>query len=715
MRVAALAWRVGVHQIAPAMGVDLPARSRKENDVKLNARVLTLVTACAAATACATKPEPPPEGADVAGVLHPLIPVPKDAIHAGLAWTEDMEPKICFGMRPSEYRGFDLVTDSGRLNPAFEKLVYGGFGFSEGAHGLDQATARSDLDRDNFVCWQLSHPDAFNDTGVFSIIGEDGQPQVSSDDFSLTEEAFTDAGDAAGLDYNIFCSGNVALPDGRWLFVGGHDKSGNNGIRKLNIFDPKTETWVDRGTPAVKQAFLEDPTGLEFPHPSALDEDNTDPPHESDMKYQRWYPSAVVLPDGDVLVLSGTDQDTSLGPPGTQFSPCSSRSDNAACSKVRYATPEIYDTQADRTLALENARKLFNMYPRSFVVQTGAGPNDWRVAVMGEVDDRFLDQRTKEPPLEIIGQYDPFTYTGRTYYLDVRAARLDPDRHVPKEDHWELVATAATAHDSGASAQLWDLDRHGNAFAQRVVLFGGNCGRTPERGPAIDCPEDIVEMIDFSAPTPTWTKQESLIKPASQNNAVALPNGEVLIVGGTVGRGPWDNTLELQIFDPNTGKIRVAHDIAVPHHDHSTTALLPDGRVAIMGGNATDLAGDVEHVDDGIPVVQIYDPPYLYRGVKPNIKQAPAEIHYGETFEIEVDNSYNVDQVVLIRPGPVTHNWDWGNRRVQLWHQADDTNRIRVQAPSMPGLAVPGYYMMFVVSPDGHPGKARLVQISAGD
>ena len=169
-------------------------------------------------------------------------------------------------------------------------------------------------------------------------------PMASSVASAANAAAFSNAGHSRGLNYNIFCSGNVALADGRLLFVGGHDKGGNNGIRKLNIFDPSTETWVARPMPRVKADFLADPTGLSSPHADPLNEVNTDPPLPSDMKYQRWYPSAVTLPDGRVLILSGTDQDSSVGP------------GSAALTKRRIVTPDLYDPETDRTIALENAR-----------------------------------------------------------------------------------------------------------------------------------------------------------------------------------------------------------------------------------------------------------------------------------------------------------------------------------------------------------------------
>jgi Domain of unknown function (DUF1929) len=646
------------------------------------------------------------------GQLSPLIPLPKDAIHAGLSWTKKSGPKICFGMRPSEYIGHHLVDEHRDLKNVFQQLVYGGFGFSTGPHGLDQSVANSEIDRDNFVCWDLTHPDAFKDTGEFSILDENGNPLVTRADIALTEDAISDAGHSTGLDYNIFCSGNVALADGRWAFIGGHDKSGNNGITKITIFDPVSQTWVDRDVPPVKADFLDDPEG-QHPdqHADALDETNTDPPHPSDMKYQRWYPTGVVLPNKKLLILSGTDQDSSLGPAQGFGAPCTDPPENAPCSKVRVDVPELYDPETDSTIALENAAKLQPMYVRSYVIQTGRDRNDWKVVAVGEVDPEFI------PGVEEIGGYDPFYYTGATYLLDVQAAARDEDRDVPAEDHWELVATAQIAHDSGAGVQIWELDQDGWAISQKVALFGGSCGEVPEDAagePLFPCDEATVEMIDFEAETPSWQVQQRLIQPASQNNAVVLPNGKALVVGGlSGGRGPWENSFHLQLFDPKDGSITPLVETKVPRHDHSTIALLPDGSVAILGGNATDLANDPQRTQAGVPNVQIYKPSYFFTGgPKPVIEEAPHKLQYGGEFhvEISVEGADEIGSVVLQRIGPVTHNWDWGNRHVKLWFE-QEKERLKVSSPAAPGLAVPGDYLMFVVSKDGVPSHARVVHL----
>ena len=46
--------------------------------------------------------------------------------------------------------------------------------------------------------------------------------------------------------------------------------------------------------------------------------------------------------------------------------------------------------EADQTIALENAQKLQPMFARSYVIQTGRGWQDWKVASVGEVDAGVL-------------------------------------------------------------------------------------------------------------------------------------------------------------------------------------------------------------------------------------------------------------------------------------------------------------------------------------
>ena len=77
--------------------------------------------------------------------------------------------------------------------------------------------------------------------------------------------------DLQGNSINVFCSGHAFLPDGRLLVAGGHLFDGL-GINAASIYDPAKDRW----------------TALQA------------------MNEGRWYPTAVTLPDGTVLVLSGS-------------------------------------------------------------------------------------------------------------------------------------------------------------------------------------------------------------------------------------------------------------------------------------------------------------------------------------------------------------------------------------------------------------------------
>jgi hypothetical protein len=151
----------------------------------------------------------------------------------------------------------------------------------------------------------------------------------------------------------------------------------------------------------------------------------------------------------------------------------------------------------------------------------------------------------------------------------------------------------------------------------------------------------------------------------------------------------------------------------VPRHDHSTLALMRDGKVWVMGGNRTDLLPD-EIVDQSVPVMESYQPPYFFKGPQPKIQKAPTKLRYGHKFFVEA-GSADVISVALIRTGPTTHNWSWGNRYVKLPFVEGRNGKLEVTAPPLPGLAVPGDYMLFVVSHDGVPSEGHYVRLTLED
>lgn len=73
--------------------------------------------------------------------------------------------------------------------------------------------------------------------------------------------------------YDIFCSGHLFLPDGRLFVAGGHIQN-SVGLDDAAIYDPVTDRWA----------------------------------RQPDMNLGRWYPTTQLLPNGDVVVISGEDR-----------------------------------------------------------------------------------------------------------------------------------------------------------------------------------------------------------------------------------------------------------------------------------------------------------------------------------------------------------------------------------------------------------------------
>ena len=52
---------------------------------------------------------------------------------------------------------------------------------------------------------------------------------------------------------------------------------------------------------------------------------------------------------------------------------------------------------------------------------------------------------------------------------------------------------------------------------------------------------------------------------------------------------------------------------------------------------------------------EFYSPPYLFKGARPSITQAPAQISYNTNFSISTPAATSIATAVLIRTGAVTH------------------------------------------------------------
>jgi hypothetical protein len=721
------------------------------------------------------------------GQVSPLIPMQSaEAVHMGLVWKQDSAtPKILFHARFPEYtpndmadpdlvdlaiargafttpglqfnaalrdvlHGFDPFLDLGMARSAddsFQRLTYGGYLMRQGLSQSVPTRIRANRTMERQLLFDIAHPDAFKTSGKFHTA------LLDEDDFALNRAAFAENGYSKGMFYNTYCNARVTLADGRVYVFGGHDMQSDNGLYKVNIFDPETETWVRRREPCTRAHWARDPFGLElfardpnapfYDNCDPRDQQSTQPSEPSDQQYARWYPSAIPLPNGQVLVVGGFDQDNAVGPDPDRAAKGrqnQSQTDTAfTASRVNQVVPEVYDPQTDRNIALENARMAFPLYPQLEVVQTGPGRDDWQVCTFnGEI--AYGDERIPGGARFGVGGGTPPFTQGTTWCLDVLGAMQDPNRHIPAKHHWTLVDTAAEVRPYCCpTASLIAIDADGHTVSHKWFMISGQDENGEQTG--------TVEEIEFTEASPRWKTVGSILQPLATTKAVLLPNGTVLI-GQGVNRSPACNvdgrpcTFEereghhFQMFDPATGAVTQLAKTTVSRGLHGTATLLPDASVFFAGENRealvrpddpsfplmTSYAGELPRgdPDQGVPVGQLFFPPYLFeqdgsRAARPVITQAPEAIAYRGHFDITVaGDPAQIAAVALLRSDHNTHSLTTGDRYVKLaFHQQGAARKgaLRVRAPQLPAQAVPGIYMLFILDGAGVPSVARQVRL----
>jgi hypothetical protein len=149
----------------------------------------------------------------------------------------------------------------------------------------------------------------------------------------------------------------------------------------------------------------------------------------------------------------------------------------------------------------------------------------------------------------------------------------------------------------------------------------------------------------------------------------------------------------------------------VPRLYHSTALLLPDGTVMTAG---LDEAFNVEPYKYPEYRLEVFRPPYLFRGPRPVVDSAPQMITYGDAFEISTSTPQSIDAVALLRTGSVTHSFNMDQRYVELIITARLSGALIVQAPPNANIAPPGYYLLFIRDEHGVPSEARFVRIDHG-
>jgi hypothetical protein len=251
----------------------------------------------------------------------------------------------------------------------------------------------------------------------------------------------------------------------------------------------------------------------------------------------------------------------------------------------------------------------------------------------------------------------------------------------------------------------------------KILVIGGNSAAGTGGNGVNRQITNTAEVIDFTEPNPQWRRTGSMQKSRWVSNCVLLPDGTVLVIGGTSEQSnPNGNALRgavksAELWDPATGRFTTLASMKSPRLYHSTAILLPDGRVLVAGGGQPEMTGEPKnavHQD-----MQIFSPPYLFKGPRPTITSAPETLSIGQAFTIATSDAASITRVHLVKLGSVTHGVNMTQKIVKLPLSRDVDGTLRAQLPENANHTPPGHYLLFALSDLGVPSVGRVVQILA--
>jgi hypothetical protein len=507
---------------------------------------------------------------------------------------------------------------------------------------------------------------------------------------------------------NIFCAGAAHLPNGDLLVVGGHMAMKN--FQGVNIEDDNAGIIENADHLYVYNASRRQWRKLEYTFPGS-----------------RWYPTVTALPDGRMLIISGSssllegnEHDHSAA--GFWASIANDYFIfNPKDEEPRYFAGPLVN-QRELGITASGHQEVLATYPNVFVLPK-PGTNGAMIA-MAETNRGWLyDYQPGNKTQPVVGG-------NRAYRMTIAGSRSYPT-------YGSMVLLPITPQQT----------------TMRILAVGGQGGATPDHHD-LDADQPSTDAVDIfevdtakpaDDPSHRWRQPISGDKLASSRvlcDATLLADGTVLISGGS--RTGWGDlnrhpVLDAELFDPATETIRPASRACTDRRYHSTALLLLDGTLLKAGssggfGNVSDDPNaDLAHrneIDDqtGQPWMTVhttaerYWPPYLFAGPRPTIvgihgADDGTALKYNTQFTVDAVGDGLDDRVraALIRLGSTTHGNDMDQR--YIWLDAAITpagtakRNISLSVPANSAAAPPGDYQLVIVDRHGVPSPGRLVRM----
>ncbi|OAA42559.1 Galactose oxidase, beta-propeller [Metarhizium rileyi] len=424
---------------------------------------------------------------------------------------------------------------------------------------------------------------------------------------------------------DIFCAGGLTLPDkaGRQINIGGWSGDSTYGVR---LYAPDGS----EGVPG-KNDWEENAAVLK-------------------LQQGRWYPTAMIMANGSILVIGGEVGSNSAPVPTLEILPFT-------------GTKPLYMDWLERT-------DPNNLYPYACVLPSGG------IFVAYYNEARILDENNfstiKTLPNIPGAVNDPMG--GRTYPLEGTAVLLP--QHAPYTDPLGILICGGSTN--GASNAL------------------DNC----------------VSTYPDSA-NPKW-ELERMPSQRVMTCMAPLPDGTYLILNGAhhgvAGFGlAKDPNLNALLYDPTKplgSRITVMANTTVARLYHSEAITLLDGRVLVSGSDPQDGVNPEEYR------VETFTPPYLKRGKpRPTFTLDNKDWAHGQQVAFSLGSAAQNGDIKVSLLGSVssTHGNSMGARTLFPDVSCSGTS-CTVTSPPGKYIAPPGWYQFFVLD-GGVPGVGVFVRI----
>ncbi|GBC01261.1 hypothetical protein RclHR1_04110013 [Rhizophagus clarus] len=442
---------------------------------------------------------------------------------------------------------------------------------------------------------------------------------------------------------NTFCSAGSFLANGTLIEAGGSNGDKMNyrdGLQTLRIYDVSIGDWIE----------------LEGVLPS-----------------NRWYPTMLTLPAGNILIIGGSTAAAGVNKPGIN-------------NPTYTIYPPTNGVMQDINFDFLVETMPYNLYPIVHLIPNFEGKTLLFVfaSTKGIAYDLGTGQTVTKYP-DLPGAFRSYPLTGTSVMLPLS----------PTDSYNPTIMICG-----GNKAQLISS------------ISEASCGR-----------------LELNTPNAQWDTDNFGGTPRVMPDVTFLVDGSILFInGGGSGyaglrKGNGANALFPAndpvffpyLYDPFAKTYKALASSTIPRMYHSTATLLPDGTILVAGSNPS---GSVT-LDVKFPTeyrVEIYSPPYIFSQNRPNIlslnslqiNQQRIQITYNQTVTLVVQiNSANAPSLKasIIHHGFVTHSTNMNQRYVYLdiensYESAPNQYVLTVRIPPNPTIIAPGPHFIYVFNDD---------------